>query len=193
MSNAVDAALLTASALMALAAAPPYIISTVRGKVKPERATWFIFSALGMIAFISQVSLGASTSLIFVGLDGLGSLSIFALSIKYGVGGWTKLDRIVLAIAGVGVILSFVSQQALIALFGVVIADLCGVVPTVLKAYKEPDSESQLAWLLFATGALLTVLTIHDLRFDLLLYPLYLAAANYAVPIAMKLGRLKPL
>lgn len=186
-----DSTLLAASAILAMAAAPPYIYQTIRGKVRPERASWFIFSVLGVIAFVSQLSLGASTSLIFNGIDTLGSVTIFLLSLWFGVAGWTRLDRTVLSIALVGVTISLMVSRPFIALLGVVLADICGMIPTILKAYKDPTSESQIAWLLFATAAVLTVLTIHSLRFDLLIYPVYIAIANYSVPVAMYLGNKK--
>jgi hypothetical protein len=185
----VDPVLLVCSAVLATAAAPPYLYQTIKGSVRPERASWFIFSVLGVIAFVSQLSLGARTSLIFNGIDTFGSITIFILSFWYGVGGWTRLDRIVLALASLGVLISLSVHRPLIALLGVVIADACGMVPTIHKAYIEPDSESQLAWLLFATAGVFTILTIHNLRFDLLIYPVYIAIANYSVPVAMRLGR----
>lgn len=140
-----DGILLAASAGFAIAAAPPYMYQAINGKVRPERASWFIFSVLGVIAFYSQLSLGATTSLIFNGIDTLGSITILILSIWFGTGGWTRLDRIVLAIAASGIIVSLISHRPLIALLGVVVADVCGMVPTIFKAYIEPESESRVA------------------------------------------------
>src|SRR6185312_11765242 len=99
------------SVVLILFAGPSYVIDTLRGKARPERATWFIFSILGIIAFVSQVYLGASWSLAFSGLDTLASIVIFTLSIWRGVGGHTKLDAMALAIAAVGVLIAVVVKQ----------------------------------------------------------------------------------
>ena len=46
------------SAVLIIAGAPPYIINTIKGRTRPERITWLIFSVLGLIAFVSQFYLG---------------------------------------------------------------------------------------------------------------------------------------
>lgn len=172
-----------------LAAAPPYILDTVRGKTKPERATWFIWSVLGIIAFVSQVKLGAAWSLLFSGLDTLGSMITFTLSLRFGVGGWTKLDRLALAIATVGVIISVAERQPVIALLGVMLADLSGTALTIRKTFLAPDTETTISWLLVGTGGLCGVLLVGKLDVSLLLYPAYLMAANYSVPVVQVIAR----
>jgi len=176
--------------LMLLAGAPPYFIDILKGKTKPERATWFIWSVLGVIAFFSQVSLGAHWSLLFAGLDALGSILVFGLSVKYGVGGWTKLDKIALVIAGLGLIVSFVSHQPVVALIGVVLADLSGAALTIRKTYLAPDSETTITWLFVGSSALLGALSVGKWSFGLLLYPVYLAVGNYGVLVAQWLCKI---
>ncbi|KKT58129.1 MAG: hypothetical protein UW52_C0064G0012 [Candidatus Gottesmanbacteria bacterium GW2011_GWA1_44_24b] len=46
----------------------PYVRDTLRGKTKPERASWFIWATLGAIAFFSQLAKGATDSLWLSGL-----------------------------------------------------------------------------------------------------------------------------
>jgi len=176
--------------LMLLAGAPPYLIDILKGKTKPERATWFIWSVLGVIAFFSQVSLGAHWSLLFAGFDAFGSILVFGLSLKYGVGGWTRLDKIALGIAGLGVFVSFVSHQPAVALIGVVLADLSGAVLTIRKTYLAPDSETTITWLFVGSSALFGALSVGKWSFGLLLYPVYLTIGNYGVLVAQWLGKI---
>jgi hypothetical protein len=171
------------SAALIIGAAPPYIIDTVRRKTSPERVTWLIFGILGLIAFISQVSLGASWSLLFSGLDTAVSIFVFCLSIKYGVGGHTKWDIGALTIAGIGVVIAFVAKAPTISLAGVILADFSGVVLTIKKAYLNPKSETTISWLLVGTASLFGVLAVGRLSFGILLYPFYLMIVNYAIPI----------
>ena len=177
------------SALLFLAAAPPYILDTVRGKTKPERATWFIWSVLGIIAFVSQVSLGAQWSLVFAGFDALGSIITFSLSLRFGVGGWTRLDRLAFIIAAAGVAVSLAAHNPVIALLGVILADASGTVVTVRKTFLAPDTETTISWLLVGTGALSGVLAVGRLDWALILYPAYLMLANYCIPVTQVIGR----
>jgi hypothetical protein len=176
------------SGLILLAGAPPYLIDILKGKTKPERATWFIWSVLGTIAFISQTSLHGGWSLVFVGLDGAGSIVVFLLSLKYGVGGWSRLDKAGLVIATMGVVISLLAHDAVIALCGVVLADVAGVVLTVHKTFLHPSSETSITWFFLGSSALLGALAVGKVQFDLLLYPAYLAIANYSVLIAKYSG-----
>ena len=114
------------SVILILAAGPPYIFDILRKKTKPQRATWLIFTVLGLIAFISQLQLGATWSLVFLGLDVLGSLGVLILSIPYGVGGFSRLDKYSLSVAGAGVLISILAHHPVIAILGVMLADLAG-------------------------------------------------------------------
>src|SRR5581483_188143 len=171
-----------------LLAAPPYIVDTLKGKTRPERATWFIWSVLGVIAFVSQLQLGATWSLHFTGLDTAGCMLAFSLSIRYGVGGWTMPDRIALAIAAVGVVISVLAHAPIVALLGVIAADASGSFLTIRKVFLMPDSETTISWLLVSVGALCSILLVQSLDVVLMLYPAYLLVANGSVVIAQVLG-----
>lgn len=179
------------SAVLILLAGPPYIINTIRRRTQPERATWFIFSVLGLIALGSQLSLGANWSLVFTALDTLGSIATFGLSLWYGVGGFTKLDRLALAIAAIGVLVAVIAHAPLVALSGVILADVSGTLLTVRKAYQQPETETTISWLLVGTAALFGMLAVGRLQADLLLFPAYLLLANYSVPLAQLTAHLR--
>ena len=175
--------------ILFIAAVPPYIIDILRGKTKPQRATWFIWSVLGIIAFTSQLMLGASWSLVFTGLDTFGSVLGFVLSLRFGVGGWAKLDRAALAVAAIGVFCSLLVQQPVIAILGVITADCSGTILTVRKAFRMPETETTISWILVGSGALCSVLAVGKLDISLLAYPAYLLIANYSIPVAQAAGR----
>lgn len=177
-------------AILILAAAPPYIIDTIKHKTKPERATWFILSILSVIGFVAELRLGANWSLLFLGIDGATSLAIFALSIPWGVGGFTLLDRYALVVAAIGVVIAIAAHQPLIALLGNILADAAGTGLTIRKAYLRPSTETTISWLLVGGAGVFAALSVGKLDFSLLLWPVYLVIANLAVPAAQGLGRL---
>jgi hypothetical protein len=171
-----------------LAASPPYIIDTIRGKTRPERATWLIFAILGVIAVVSQLAAGATWSVIFTVVDSLAGVVVLGLSVRYGVGGWTLQDRIALVIAGVGVGLALTLKNPLYSILGVILADASGMVLTLRKAYNDPGSETSISWLLSGIGGFAAVLVVNRLSLDQLLYPIYLAAANCGVVVCQYFG-----
>jgi len=176
------------SAAIVLIGAPPYLFDILKHKTKPERATWFIWSVQGSIAFYSQLLLHAHWSLLFAGLNAGGNLAVFILALFYGVGGWKRIDIVALIIAAVGVVVSAVAKAPLIALFAVILADFAGLVPTLHKTYLMPGSETTITWFALGTSALLAIGSVGSWEFSLLLYPVYFALANYAVLVAQALG-----
>jgi hypothetical protein len=171
-------------AVMMIAGAPPYLLDILKGKTKPQRASWFIWSLLGIIAFFSQLKLHGAWSLVFVGLDAIGNLLVFGLSFKYGSGGWGITDRIALVIALISLTISILLHQPVLALSGVILADMSGAVLTMVKTYKHPASETTITWLFLGTASLIGALSVGKLDWKLLLYPVYLSVANYGIVVA---------
>lgn len=177
-------------ALMMLAGAPAYLRDILKGKTKPQRASWFIWTILGVTAFIAQLKLHGAWSLVFVGMDALGNIVVFCLSLKYGTGGWSISDKIALLVAILSVAVSLVYHEPFLALVGVVLADLSGALLTILKTYRLPDSETTITWLFLGSASLVGALSVGKLDWQLLLYPVYLALANYGVVVSQLAGRL---
>ena len=178
----------SASAILLLASGPSYLISTIKGQMKPQRATWFIWSVLGVTALLSQVALGGRWSVVFTAVDSLGNLVMFVLALKYGVGGWTRLDRLALVIAAVGIAASIIVHQPLVALLGVIVADAAAAGLTIRKAYLDPASEDPLAWLLVGLSAVCGLVAVGHIDLGLWMYPIYLALANFGVVVAQRFG-----
>ncbi|MBA3678861.1 hypothetical protein H0W80_01530 [Candidatus Saccharibacteria bacterium] len=177
-----------AAGLLTGIAAIPYIIDIVRKKARPERASWFIWLVLAVIAFSTQFAEGATWSLIITAVDSIAVLIIFLLSIKYGEGRITRRDKIGLAVAGIGLVLWFITRHAVIALLFIVAVDASGVVLTLIKTYQEPDSETYTMWLLVAFAAIMSLLSVSIYTVGILIYPFYLFVANVSVPIAKYTG-----
>lgn len=176
------------SGFIVFAGGPPYLIDIFKGKTKPERTTWFIWSVLGVTAFISQLQLGAHWSLVFAGMNAAGNLAVFLLSLKFGVGGWKRSDVVALVIATVGIIASFIIEDPLVALLGVIVADFAGTVLTLQKTFIMPSSETSITWFFLGTSSLFGALSVGEWNLELLLYPLYMVAATYGVLVAQALG-----
>lgn len=168
---------------------PPYLLDILKGKTKPQRTTWFIWTFLGSISFTSQLKLGAHWSLVYVGLNAAGNLAVFLLSLKYGIGGWRKMDVTALIIACIGVAISLIFTSPLIALTGSIVADFAGTSLTLYKTYLDPSSETSITWFFMGTSSLFAALAVGKLDFSLLLYPAYICIVTYGVLVAQWLGR----
>lgn len=169
----------------------PYIRDILRHKTKPERASWLIWSALGGIAFFSQLAKGATDSLWLTGVQTVGVMVVFLLSLKYGVGGLAKRDIVAILFAGLGLVLWYVTQEPAIALLIVICIDALGVALTCIKTYEKPESETLITWLVSGTAGILGALAVGSWNVILLAYPVYIVLANYTVVITIYLGKKK--
>lgn len=176
------------SGLFMCIAGPPYLFSILKHETKPERASWFIWSVLGLIALASQFGLHARWSLVYAGINAAGNLAVFLLSLHYGVGGWKKLDVLSFIIAMIGTVVSVAVRDPLYALAGVLGANFAATVPTLYKAYLEPKSESSIAWFFIGTSALFGAFSVGSLSIKLLLLPVYMVFATYGVLVAQGFG-----
>jgi hypothetical protein len=176
------------SGIISLSEYPPYLRDIFRGTTKPQRASWFIWSVLGSIAFASQFAEGARYSLWMTGVQTLGVLTVFIISLRKGEGGLSKLDIGALVVAAVGLALWYITRTAAYALMFVIVADAAGTTLTVLKTYKNPGSETLVTWILASFAGIFAALAVGSWNFLLLAYPLYIFLANFSVVLAIFLG-----
>lgn len=167
----------------------PYILDIFKKKARPQRASWLIWSVDTIIAFVSQFFRGATNSLWLPGLETCGLVVVFLLSLKFGVGGFTKKDIIALSLAGVGLVLWYFTKEPAVALYIIIAVDSIGTILTIQKAYEDPESETMSIWLIVALAGLFGMLAVGTWNVILLSYPLYIFVANAAIPVAMILGR----
>jgi hypothetical protein len=167
----------------------PYIRDIFKGTTKPERASWFIWSVLSSIQFFAQISKGATNSLWLIGVQAVGVVVIFALSIRYGKGGLMRRDIVALIAAAFGLLAWYLTQDATWALVITVVIDLIGGSLTVVKAYEDPGSETMSTWFLSSLAGIFATIAVGSLNWVLLLFPVYVIVINFAVVVAMQLGK----
>jgi len=181
------------SGTLSVVAIIPYIYDILKGNTKPERASWFIWSALGLIAFFSQMEKGATNSLWMVGTSTVAVIVVSLLSLKLGYGGFSKRDKISLLIAAFGILLWFITKEAAFALFITIFVDSIGSFLTTLKSYEDPESETISTWIIASIAGVFSALSVGEWNFILLVYPLYIFLANFIVFAAIILGKRKKL
>lgn len=163
-----------AAGAIGLAGFVPYILSTLKGRTKPNRATWWIWALLALIIATSYHSVGAGDT-IFVAISFLiGPLAVALLSIKHGEGGWNRFDGACIVGAGIGIALWGILSAPLAALLLMIGIDGIGLLPTIRKSIKRPESEDRFAWSLFFTAGVLNVVALESWAFELAVYPVYI-------------------
>lgn len=168
----------TSAGVLSVVDAVPYVRDILRGTTRPHRGTRLIWWTLATTALLSQYADGAGWSMLMLLGQAVTTGLTFALSIRRGVGGLSRLDLTITAIAGLGVVGWFVSSTPVIATACVVFADTLGVALMVPKTWRDPASETFSAYALASAAGLLAALAVGTLDASLLLYPLYFFVVN---------------
>lgn len=180
------------AAALGLYAFLPYIADVVRGKTRPQRASWIIWAALSSISCIAQIYEGADGSLAYVVVQASATVFIATLAVFMGQGRlFTARDMAFLGAATVGLVLWALTHSPVYALSISIAVSALGSLLTISKAYQAPGTETFSTWALSGLGAVFAILSVGTFDAVLLAYPVYLLILYTAIIGAMIAGRLK--
>jgi hypothetical protein len=163
-----------------------YIYSTVFGKTKPNRVTWWILTFIGLMIASSYYFTGGRATMWIALSYVLGPLITAILSLKYGEGTRLELmDKWCLAVAIGSVAIWYVSQSAILALFINIFLDFVGILPTIKKSYFRPEGEDRMAWTIESLATIINLFAIERAVFIIAFYPVYLFAINGVVTVLL--------
>lgn len=160
-----------------------YLSATVRGKIKPNRVTFFLWSLASFLAFAAQVEQGVGIQSLFTLVSGLIPFSIFIASFVNKKAFWRlgTFDYICGAFSLIGLLLWYITKVGNIALACSILADVFAYIPTLRKSYYFPKTESGLAYLLSVIGAGITILTITVWNFQTYVFPVYIFIIDFLI------------
>ena len=153
--------LLVIATILSVIGTTDYVLSIVRGKTKPHRTTRFVLLIVSAVNLVGSFAANAQMGIILLAFLFLArSLLLALLSIKYGVGGTSKLDITSAVIALLGIVAWQITDNGIWALVFSILADAWGYVPAIVKTWKAPSTEASLLYWLEGVAAILAI--IHD-------------------------------
>lgn len=179
----IHSTLLLLSNILVIFAYALYIIGILQGKAKPHRTTRFVLLIITALATASLFAQHNYTALWLAGLSAFMSLIIFLLTIRKGMGGWSRLDIICLIIALLGIASWKITNNAFIALCSAILADFTGCIPSLIKTYKYPHTE---VWTFFTFATISSALNLAastSWTFQEIAYSLYLTIIGGALSL----------
>ena len=137
-----------------------------------------VFSAIYVISLFVQ---GDRNAIWLALVSLISTLVIFLLSIKKGMGGFAKLDIIVLVIVVFSIIVWKITNNPVLGLTMSLVADLTSYIPTFVKVWKFPETEE---WKFYASVVLanfLNLLSISNYTFSKIILQSYLLGVNATI------------
>jgi predicted CDP-diglyceride synthetase/phosphatidate cytidylyltransferase len=157
-----------------------YLVDTVKGKVKPNRVSFLLWSIAPFIAFAAQIKQGVGLESLMTFSTGFLPLTTFIASFVNKKAEWkiTKFDLVCGVLSILGLILWLVTKVGNIAITFSILADALAAIPTIVKAYKYPDTEIAWPWIATVFGVVLTLLTLNELTFANSGFIIYILIVN---------------
>jgi len=157
-----------------------YLVDTVKGKVKPNRVSFLLWAIAPFIAFAAQIKQGVGLESLMTFSTGFLPLTIFIASFVNKKAEWkiTKFDLVCGVLSILGLILWLVTKVGNIAITFSILADALAAIPTLVKAYKYPDTEIAWPWIATVFGVVLTLLTLDGLTFANSGFIIYILIVN---------------
>src|SRR5215211_620223 len=153
--------------LIGAAGSVAYLIDTIKGKVKPNRVSFLLWSIAPFIVFAAQIKQGVGLESLMTFSTGFLPLMTFIGSFVNKKAEWkiTKFDVVCGLLSIAGLILWLITKVGNVAIFFSIMADGLAAIPTIVKAYKFPETELAWPWIATSFGVLLTLLTLSTLTF----------------------------
>jgi hypothetical protein len=170
-----------------------YVVDTIRGRTQPNRVTWLLWGIAPLLAFAVEINDGVGLRSLLTFMVGFGPCVVFAASFVNPSSVWKlgPFDYACGALSVGGTIGWIVTRQGLVALAAAIAADALAGVPTLVKSWRNPESESASVYVGSFLNAVITLLTVKQVSAPVVAFPLYIAVIAL-LETALVAGRLGP-
>jgi hypothetical protein len=157
-----------------------YIRDIILGKFKPNLVTWFLWALAPLIAVFLQLKEGAGLSVLPVFLAGFFPAIIFGVALFKRNAYWriTKFDIFCGIFSLIALICWVVTKRADVSLIFALLSDFFAAIPTIVKAYKFPDTESATGYVPGIINNTLGLLTVTNWTFSIYSFSVYFITLN---------------
>jgi hypothetical protein len=157
-----------------------YLFETIRGRAQPNRVTWLLWGLFPMIIFVAQRAQGVEGLSWASFAAGFTPFLIVLASFINKKAYWKTepKDYYLMGAAIAGIILWALTDNPNLAIVFALVADIFAGLPTFIKAYKYPETESSVAYAISTLGFGLGVLAIQTYTFENGAFVIYLFLMN---------------
>jgi hypothetical protein len=190
----IDERFVVLGAIISFVGVCSYLTDTIKGKIQPNKVTWLLCGLVPFIAFTAEVKQGVGLSALPVFMSGFNPFLVFLASFINKKARWNigRLDVVCGILSVTGALLWYVTQVGNIAIVFSIFADGLALLPTLVKSYRNPETENYKAFFFAAISNVITLLAIRAWTFAYAGFPVYLLLGNFIlfVMIRFKLGKL---
>jgi len=170
-----------------------YVKETIKGNTKPNRMTWLMWSISPLIGAFAAIADGVRWAVIPVFMAGFSPLLVFIASFINSKSYW-KLQRFDY-FCGVSSLLALIlwgiTKEPLVAILFAIISDALAAIPTVIKSWKYPETETIHTYIAGLFSALTSFFAIKTWSLSETAFPIYLVFLISLIIFLIHRGKLK--
>ncbi|MGO8863378.1 MAG: hypothetical protein ACLQRH_21840 [Acidimicrobiales bacterium] len=169
-----------------------YVRDTLRGTTQPNRVTWLLWAFAPLLAAAVEFRSGVGLRTLTTFMIGFMPLLVFVASFHNSAAVWKvrRLDYACGAMSLAGTAAWLATRNGVIAIVAAIAADFLAGIPTMLKSWTNPESETVASYAGAAISAGILLLTIDHWTTEVAAFPLFIlciALVQVAV-VGLKLG-----
>lgn len=170
----------------------PYLLSTLRGTIRPHVMSWTIWGITTSIVFWAQRAAGGGVGAWPVGFSALVAFVIAITAYtKRGDVHIARADWVFFVTALAAIPLWLATNNPLAAVLLVTAVDILGFGPTLRKAYDFPESESLLFFSLIVVRNVLVLMALESYSLTTALFPAAIGSMAAVVAVVVVTRRIK--
>jgi hypothetical protein len=168
-----------------------YIYETFIGKAQPNRVSWLLWGIFPIVIFVAQRAQGVEGISWASFVAGFTPLLIVAASFFNKKAYWKSepRDYYLMAAAILGIILWAITNNPNLALLFSLLSDMLAGIPTLIKSYRHPHSESWIAYAISTFGFGISLLSVHIYNFENAAFIAYLFLLNATLAVVASRSR----
>ncbi len=153
-----------------------YLRDTLRGTTQPNRVTWLLWGLAPLLAFAGELHSGVGLRSLSTFAVGFMPLLVFAASFHAPGAvwkiGWLDYFCGILSVAGTAGWL--LTRNRVVAIVASIAADALAGLPTLLKSWTNPETESIAAYVGALLNSVILLLTVTRWTTAVVAFPLYI-------------------
>jgi hypothetical protein len=174
------------------AGAAVYLRDTLRGTTQPNRVTWLLWAIAPLLAAAVELDQGVGLRALPTFMVGFMPLLIFIASFHNSASVWKvrRIDYACGAVSVVGTVVWLVTRDGVLAISAAIAADFLAGMPTLMKSWTHPESETVHSYIGAVISMVVLLLTVDHWTFDVVAFPLFVAvmASVESIVIGLELG-----
>ena len=161
-----------------------YIKDIISGDTKPNRVSWFFWMLAPFVGAYLQFKAGAGLSVLAILISGIGPLLVLIASFIWNKNSYWKItvfDILCGLFALVALVIYIFTNKFAISIAFAILSDLLAGIPTLIKSWKFPETETGFEYICSVLNALIGISVIKNWSFSIYSFGVYLVIFNLTI------------